>query len=311
LIKPWSIKSNKPDARVINSDAIVEAIIASREAARAAEISKGEDEYITDTDEPLGEGEASDGEAVFEEGLTAHEKYSEEEFERMTQEPVSEGTAVEAGGVGATIYSQSKTQATEEAEKILEDARTQADELIAQARESAEQIENEAKERGYAEGRESLELEKEAARNQMQQSFDDKVRALEEEYKEKQDNMERELVDTISEVYSRVFMVQFDNKKQLLIHLINNAMAGSDGDKSFKLKVNEDNVLFLENHREDMYEKIGHDVEIEILADSSLGENDCVIETESGIIDCSLGAQLDNLTRDLKSLCVTGSIAAS
>jgi flagellar assembly protein FliH len=309
LIKPWSIKSNKTDARVINSDALVEAIIASREAERAYEARQADEEAPdTDIEGSAEEGEA--GEAVFEEGLSAHETYSEEEFERMTQEPVSEGTAVVSGG-GATIYSQSNLKASEEAEKILDDARSEADKLIAQAKESAAQIESEAKERGYAEGRESIELEKEAARAQMQQSFDEKVKALEDEYKEKQESMERDLVDTIAEVYSRVFMVQFDNKKQLLIHLINNAMAGSDGDKTFKLKVNEDNVLFLENHREEMYDKVGHDAEIEILADSSLGDNDCIIETESGIIDTSLGAQLDNLTRDLKSLCVTGSIAGN
>jgi len=41
---------------------------------------------------------------------------------------------------------------------------------------------------------------------------------------------------------------------------------------------------------------------LEIVGDSSMGENACVIETDTGIFDCSLGVQLENLIKDLRSL---------
>jgi flagellar assembly protein FliH len=315
LFKPWAIKSEASDARVINSDAILDTVL-EKGKAREAEMaqSKAAQEVISSVLETaLSDMGASDGdiegsEAVFEAGLETAGTYTEEELTRMSG---TDERNLSEHGMGSEMMQPDGAPApdrevaatSEAADKMLSDAAAKADELITQAKESAAQIENEARQRGYDEGVEKLNREKEEAENRYRESYDAKVRNLEAEYEAKKGNMERELVDTITEVYNRVFKIQFDNKKQLLMYLIDNALAGTDGDKSFRLKVSEDNVLFLENHSEDILDKIGHDVELEILPDATLGENDCVIETESGIIDCSLGAQLDNLTRDLRSLC--------
>lgn len=41
-----------------------------------------------------------------------------------------------------------------------------------------------------------------------------------------------------------------------------------------------------------------------MIADPMLEENQCMIETDSGIFNCSLGVQLENLIKDLKSLSI-------
>ena len=64
-----------------------------------------------------------------------------------------------------------------------------------------------------------------------------------------------------------------------------------------------DNVSFLEEHKENILDYVGHDIELEIVPDYTLDENACVIETDSGIFDCSLDVQLDNLMKDIRSLC--------
>ena len=94
-----------------------------------------------------------------------------------------------------------------------------------------------------------------------------------------------------------------DNKKHILMHLINDAILNVEGDRTFRIKVADSNVLFLENHREDILERVGHGIELEFIADSSMDGNDCLIETDSGVFDCSLGTQLENLIKDIKSLC--------
>ena len=76
-----------------------------------------------------------------------------------------------------------------------------------------------------------------------------------------------------------------------------------EGDKKFRIKVADSNVQFLEKHRENILERVGHDIELEFIADSSMLGNDCVIETDSGVFDCSLGTQLENLIKDIRSLC--------
>ena len=44
---------------------------------------------------------------------------------------------------------------------------------------------------------------------------------------------------------------------------------------------------------------------LEIVEDVSLGENDCMIETEGGIFDCGLGTELSELAQKLKLLSYT------
>ena len=56
------------------------------------------------------------------------------------------------------------------------------------------------------------------------------------------------------------------------------------------------------DHKDELQEQVGQYVTIEIISDNELTDNMCVIHTDSGVFDCSLDIQLDNLTRDLKSL---------
>ena len=61
---------------------------------------------------------------------------------------------------------------------------------------------------------------------------------------------------------------------------------------------------FICTNKEEILERVGAGIEIEIVADSSMDGNSCVIETDSGVFDCSLGVQLENLIKDIKSLCL-------
>lgn len=62
-------------------------------------------------------------------------------------------------------------------------------------------------------------------------------------------HMEQDLVDVIVTVFEKVFHIQFDDKKEILMHLIEDAILNIEDDKRFRVKVAEDNALFLENHK--------------------------------------------------------------
>ena len=113
-------------------------------------------------------------------------------------------------------------------------------------------------------------------------------------------------MDVILEVFNKVFHIQFDNKKEILLHLIDNAILNIEGEKQFRIKVAESNVQFLENHKDDILDRVGHDIELEFVSDTTMDGNNCVIETDSGVFDCSLGVQLENLIKDIRSLSLQG-----
>lgn len=226
------------------------------------------------------------------------EKARTEDAGGFTQGVVTEGNVLKAEPEIDHV-----ALAKEEAGKILSEANQRAEELLNRARAEVEEIQQAARNKGYQDGAETLKRELEEQRRQLEETYQRKSRNLEQDYSEKRGNMESELVDVILAVFNKVFHIQFDNKKQILMYLIDDAIMNIEGEKSFRVKVAADNVLFLENHREEILERVGHDIELEFLADSTMDGNDCIIETDSGVFDCSLGAQLENLIKDIRSLC--------
>ena len=59
-------------------------------------------------------------------------------------------------------------------------------------------------------------------------------------------------------------------------------------------------VLDLDSADECLY---GNDVDIEVVNDMTLGAEDCIIETESGVFNCGIDMELSNLEKDIRSLC--------
>ena len=195
-------------------------------------------------------------------------------------------------------------EAKKEAEKILAEAHAQAETILNQADQEAENIRENAKNTGYQEGRQCLESELATQREELQNEYQSKQETLQNEFREKQQNMEKDLVDVILEVFNKVFHIQFDDKTEILLSLVSDAIMGIEGSKDFRIRVAEVNSEFMENHRHELEERVGEDISLEMIADPMLEENQCMIETDSGIFNCSLGVQLENLIKDLKSLSI-------
>ena len=229
------------------------------------------------------------------------------ELKRMEQK-TTDGNGFSAGIVGPdTDYVEEidhTAEAKKEAEKILAEAHAQAETILNQADQEAENIRENAKNTGYQEGRQCLESELAAQREQLQNEYQRKQETLQDEFREKQKNMEKDLVDVILEVFNKVFHIQFDDKTEILLSLVSDAIMGIEGSKDFRIRVAEVNFEFMENHRHELEERVGEDISLEMIAGPMLEENQCMIETDSGIFNCSLGVQLENLIKDLKSLSI-------
>lgn len=178
---------------------------------------------------------------------------------------------------------------------MLNEANRQSEDILKQAREDGHRQGYEA---GSALAREELEEEY----RQKQEELERLRQQLTEDYDCELRELEPKLLDVIVTVVEKVFHIQFDDKREILLYLVCNTMANIEGSHNFRVRVGEEQKAFLENHRDDILDRVGHDMALEILSDASLEGNQCVIETETGVFDCSLGVQLENLIKDLRSL---------
>ena len=109
-------------------------------------------------------------------------------------------------------------------------------------------------------------------------------------------------MDIIADVFEKVFHVQFDDKKEILLYLIQKVILHAEGTKEFQVRVSLKDYAFVEEHKGEITEQVGGAVKVEIMADAALQERQCMIETDSGIFDCGTDLQLGNIIKALRSL---------
>ncbi|MCR5468446.1 MAG: hypothetical protein K6F37_05745 [Lachnospiraceae bacterium] len=231
----------------------------------------------------------------------------DEMLQRMYKDQLSvEEDKVETDIPEEAVEEVSHRDIDEEAERILADARAQAEQIVAEANANAEQIRNDAYEKGLAEGRDAGYSD---GYENGSKEFDDKLAELdgreaelEAKYENEMTELEPHLLDVILGVIDKVFRVQFSGKRDLLLYLINNAVMNIEKATSFEIHVSESQKDYVENHKDEIIERVGEGIKLDIVSDSSIEEDHCTIVTDTGVFECGFGAQLDNLIRDLISL---------
>lgn len=193
-------------------------------------------------------------------------------------------------------------QAKEEADAILSVARQQADAILAEAGEQADAMRSHAEAEGQKEGYEQGLQEAAARQRELESRMQEEKEQLQADYDQKQKNMEHELVDVVCDVVEKVFLVQFGDKKEIIRHAVDQALANIEGSKAFMIRVGEVNLEFLRAHKEELQEKVGQDMTLDIVLDPLLDETQCMIETDGGLFDCGMDTQMRNLIKDIKSL---------
>lgn len=182
-------------------------------------------------------------------------------------------------------------QAKLEAEKIIDDARNESNALKRKAYDSAEK---EGYSAGYSKGIEETEQLKKSVQQ-------DKVRQ-EQDYQRELDRIEPMLVDTIVDVVETVFQIQFAEKKDFVMHLLQATLNKIEGSKDYLIRVSKEDFTVLTENKSDIQLQLPRNASLEIVEDLTLVKNQCLIETDGGVFDCSLDTQFDSLTRDLRTL---------
>ena len=192
----------------------------------------------------------------------------------------------------------------EQAEAILGSARLDAEEILEDARQQAEALRENARHEGYDEGFAQGQAQAAAEAQQAKEEYDRQLQELQREFSEREQGMEHELVDVISDVVSRVFLAEMSDDREVMLHLVDQALSHAENSREFLIRINEAGYEFLNENRDKLQEKVGAGIQLELIKDPLMEEGACMIETDGGVFDVSLDTQMKNLIRRIRSLSI-------
>lgn len=187
------------------------------------------------------------------------------------------------------------------ASDILQKANAEAEEILQNARAEAEQIKKQAMEEGHSEGYSQGLRSGQAALAVEEEKLKQKEKQLEAEFAERVEEMEPQLIDTITSIYEYIFNVELVEDKQIVVHLVNATLMGlSSNAKKFQVRISQEDYAYVSMQKKAVISGTGVNPDsVNFVEDSALPKGQCIIETDNGIFDCSLQTQLANLKKDL------------
>lgn len=196
-------------------------------------------------------------------------------------------------------------------EEMIESAQQEIDVMMEQAKQEAEDIKSHAyaegaalgQADGYAKGCE----EAERLKVQLEQEYQEKEEHLTHVYQQKLDEIEPEMIDMLTDIYEHIFHVKISDYREVIVHLIGSALRKMDGSTEYLIHVSKDDFPFVSMQKETLVEAGGiANAHCDVVVDLTLKKNQCLIETENGIFDCSLGVELKELKKQLLLLSYEG-----
>ena len=183
-------------------------------------------------------------------------------------------------GINAAVVSEIDVSA--EKERLLEGAKLEADSIVKEARAEASRLLDEAKQRAqilYADNK--------------SKGYEDGLAECQRVFDEKEISLRQELSDKESSLKSK-----YDAYSKEL-----DTMSNIEVGKEFRIHVAHSNYKFMMSHLAEIQERIGNDIDIEVVNDANLDTSGCFIETSFGVFDCGIDMELNNLVKDIRSLC--------
>ena len=142
-----------------------------------------------------------------------------------------------------------------------------------------------------------------AAVEQIKQETLKKQEELDKEYQQIVDELEPEMVDVLTQIYEHVFGVDMREDKGIILHLLKNTLSRIEPGNNLIVHIAPDDYDDVMEEKDSIDACItSPSTTMEIIEDPLLKKNECMIESDSGVFDCSLGVELSELTRKLKLL---------
>ena len=185
----------------------------------------------------------------------------------------------------------------------LQQAQEQADMIINNAHAQAQELMQMAQQQGHQEGYDAGYQEGVAAAQALQADFEQQKEDLEKQYQQIVDELEPEMVDILTQIYEHVFNIELREDKGIILHLLKTTLSRIEPGNDLIVHISSDDYDDIMEQKEELDACItSPNTTMEIIEDPLLKENECMIESDSGVFDCSLGVELSEITRKLKLL---------
>ncbi|MCR4761915.1 MAG: hypothetical protein K5696_00145 [Lachnospiraceae bacterium] len=227
-----------------------------------------------------------------------------EQLAMLTADPeaayaAEEGSVMPAQEVAAGPTEEELAAAQAELDAIRE----QSEQLIKEAEQQSEEIRANAAKQGYEEGYRAGQQEAEREHTVQMAALEQRERDLQTNYDRLLEEAEPRMVDALTRIYEHVFAVRLAQDKDVILHLLQQTLSRADPTGDFLIHVSSADYEAVLDARDQLKESIPNpNCTLEIVEDTFMKENECMIETDGGVFDCGLGTELEELSKKLKLL---------
>ena len=230
--------------------------------------------------------------------------------------PLKESTEVIFSGTEAEVKEADETpesakeepetslaeEATQQAEWILTEAREQAGRIRQEAEKEAQILRQEAQEEGRNIGREEGLAVAEEELGRIRADLEASRLSLEQEHNRLVSEMETQYVEVLCDLVRKITGVLLRDKKDVLLHLIRSSFSDIQPSNHYTLRVSSEDLTMVENHLDEILMNVESGVSLDVKEEKGLEKNECIIETDTQMVDCGFRTQLDNLITTLHML---------
>ena len=230
------------------------------------------------------------------------DKELEERRKMVPQQTFSQEDGEFAPGLRAVVVdSEAQEQELgERAQEVLEEAKREAKAILENAEKEAEKLQKEtcanAQKKGYGDGL----LQSQMEINKLKTEYEEKAHYLQKQYEEMISAYEPQMAEIIASLVERITGIVVEDREEVILYLIDRALNRMDKEDEYTIRVSKEEYEAVSLRRDMLLSAIGREVVLNITADAALKKNQCFIETEYKVINCSLDIQLNNLITDLK-----------
>ena len=222
------------------------------------------------------------------------EDFGEDPLE-IPDEPTAEDIIAAAEKKAASIIAKAEAEAA----GIITIAKSDGEGMKAAAEAEIEMLKQEAasaaRKQGYDEGYEKGCAEAEAIKDTVKAELDDTLKQREVAIAA----LEPELIDLVMDISQKLVGTAARINPQVVLHLVKEGLAASAFTGDMNLRVSKDDYDYVMAHKDELMGIVEGGAALEIIRDLNLNVGDCVIETDFGVIDASLGMQLDEVKENL------------
>ncbi|TCK97889.1 flagellar assembly protein FliH [Natranaerovirga hydrolytica] len=187
----------------------------------------------------------------------------------------------------------------QEAEAILKEAKLEAEMIKKNAYEEGKKS---GYEKGYDSGySEGYEVGKQEA-EQLKAEVDKQEAEMIAKYEGLIEKLEPRFVQLVINIVEKLTGVLVEDKKELILNIINNGIQSKDTTKEYVINVSDEDYNYIIDNSNAIHNIGNPNVKIDIISNTKLSKGQCFIETSNGIINSSVDVQLKELISDLKVL---------